>query len=83
MLRDKEKDSSDKKIEYVDLVDRLKILREETINSAESDGVNRSSTSTIPNLSKRGKEIYSRISEAGEELALLFREVASKEILVK
>ncbi|AKA48721.1 hypothetical protein IX51_05960 [uncultured archaeon] len=83
LLKDKEKDSSGKKIEYKDLVDRLKKLKEDTNHSLESDRIKRSSTSTVPNLSKKGKEIYTKISEGDEELALMFRTVASKETLVK
>ncbi|QRF76139.1 ATP-dependent helicase HepA [Thermoplasmatales archaeon] len=83
LLKDKEKDSSGEKIEYKVLVDKLRKLKEETTHSVESDRVRRSSSSTLPNLSKNGKEIYAKISEEDEELALKFRAVASKEALVK
>ena len=83
LLKDKEKDSSGEKIGYKVLVDKLRKLKEDTTNSVESDRVKRSSTLTIPNLSTKGKEIYTKISETDEELALKFRAVASKEMLVK
>lgn len=43
----------------------------------------KSSASTILNFSKIGKEIYTKISEEDEVLALQFRAIASKEMLVK
>jgi hypothetical protein len=61
----------------------LRKLKEDATNSIEGVRMKRLSTSTVPNLSKKGKEIYTKMSEKDEELALMFRIVASKETLVK
>lgn len=83
LLKDKEKDSSGETIEYKVLIDKLRKLKENTTHSIESARVKKSSASTILNFSKIGKEIYTKISEEDEVLALQFRAIASKEMLVK
>lgn len=83
LMKSSNKDSSGQKIEYGDLVSKLKSLKEATVASLRQEKNKRSASATMPNLTKQGLTVYTKISGADEELALRFRQVASKETLVK
>ncbi|MDA8054887.1 MAG: hypothetical protein M0Z77_04460 [Thermoplasmatales archaeon] len=84
IVKDKKEDVSGEKIEYGQLIGRLKELKESTISSLEKAKTKKATQSIAPPMSPQAKEVYRRLSEEDEELALVFRNtLTTQEAVVK
>ena len=72
-----------KKIDYNIVVEKLKTLKEETLQEMGMEIQKLKAISILPKLTLQSKKIYERLAKLDEDLALKFRGVASKSILVK
>ena len=84
LVKDKKGDVSGEKIEYGQLIGRLKELKESTISSLEKVKTKKATQSIAPPMSAQAKEVYRRLSEEDEELTLVFRStLTTQEAVVK
>ncbi|MGC8618636.1 MAG: SNF2-related protein [Thermoplasmata archaeon] len=75
-------DEYGQKIEYKGLVEKLKALKDDTLEMIKADMRNSTSSSILPKMSKKAIAVYEKLASLDEELALRFRNVASRETLV-
>jgi len=83
LTKKQEEDESGQKIEYKDLVEKLRNLKEETLQALNEDRSKKTSGSVLPKLSKQAQAIFKKLASLDEDLALRFRNVASRDTLVK
>lgn len=83
LMKDSAMDTSGQKIEYGQLVGKLRDLKDRVGESIMKESQRRKSSSTIPGLTKQGKTVYENLIQFDEEIALKFRQLASKETLVR
>jgi len=83
LTKKQEEDESGQKIEYRDLVKKLRTLKEETLQALNEDRSKKTSGSVLPKLSRQAQEIYKKLVSLDEDLALKFRNTASRDTLVK
>ncbi len=83
LLKDGNQDTSGQKIEYGELVGKLKDLKERVRESISRESQRRKSSSSIPGLTKQAKTVYEKLIQFDEEIALKFRQLASKDTLVR
>ena len=84
LVKDRKVDVSDEKIEYGQLIGRLKELKESTISSLEKVKSKKATQSIAPPMSPQAKEVFRRLSEEDEDAALVFRStLTTQEAVVK
>ena len=83
LMEESDKDTGGQKIEYSNLVKKLKDLKESVMDSISREKMRRESSRVIPNLTKQGREVYSKLAENDEDIALKFRNLVHGETLVR
>ncbi len=83
LMKDSSLDTSGQKIEYSDLVGKLRDLKEKVKESISKESQRRKSSSSIPGLTKQSKAVYEKLAQFDEEIALRFRQLASRDTLVR
>lgn len=83
LMEESDKDISGQKIEYSNLVKKLKDLKESVLESISKEKMRRKSSTVIPNLTKQSSEVYNKLAENDEELALKFRQLVNMETMVR
>jgi superfamily II DNA or RNA helicase len=77
-----ELDKGGQKIQYKELVEKLKDLKNMVIDTLTKEKQKKYLSNIVPNLSKHGKAVFQKLAEYDEELALKFKQVSIKERLV-
>ena len=76
-------DTSGQKIEYSQLVGKLRDVKEKVRESILKESQRIKSSPSIPGFTKQTKAVYDKLAQFNEELALKFRQLTSRETLVR
>jgi len=80
LLKDYENDTDGKYINYELIVDKLKKLKEQTINEIKTNKRNQNIGKIIHNLTNKDKFIIKKLNEFDESLSLLYRNIANEQL---
>ena len=83
LMEDSDKDVGGQKIEYSSLVKKLKDLKESVMDSISREKQRRESSTAIPNLTKQSGEVFNKLGEYNQDIALKFRQLVNRETLVR
>lgn len=82
LIERQSEDEAGQKIEYKGLVEELRRMKDETLETIKEEDGKSASSSILPKMSKKAIKVYKKLASKDDELALRFRDVASKETLV-
>ena len=83
LLKDSTNDTEGQKIEYGKLVGKLRDLKDQVKESISKESKRRKSSASIPGLTNQGKAVFEKLVQLDEDIALRFRQLSSKETLVR
>ena len=83
LMKDGAMDTSGQKIEYSQLVGKLRDVKEKVRESILKESQRIKSSPSIPGFTKQTKAVYDKLAQFNEELALKFRQLTSRETLVR
>ena len=83
LLKDSTNDTEGQKIEYSKLVGKLRDLKDKVKESISKESKRRKSSVSIPGLTNQGNAVFEKLVQLDEDIALMFRQLSSKETLVR